>query len=279
MKMPEYYLTDCEKEIFVNQKKVIALDLVEDDECVDIIEFGCGDGFKTKTILSHLSKINKPYNFIPIDISSHALEELVTTLEKDIPDISVQPKKGDYFHMMEEISQSSPNRKVVLFLGANIGNYSPKEADDFMGRIQALTLKGDKLLIGFDLIKSPGIIYNAYSDPHGHTKNFNLNYLVRMNRELNADFNIENFEHHTEYNPITGAVKSYLVSTRDQTVYIKSFNQHISFLAWEPIFMELSQKYNHEMIERLAKSHGFDIIHNYKDTKNYFVDSLWLKAH
>jgi len=276
--MPEYYLTDCEMEIFQNQKDDISGAIAEPDAVVDIIEFGCGDGFKTKILLEHLTKKDLRFNFIPIDISAHALEVLAENLREVVPGLSIQPKRGDYFHMMEEISNSSSNKKIVLFLGANIGNYSTDEAEGFMRKIENLTNKGDNLLIGFDLIKSPEIIYNAYSDPHGHTKDFNLNHLVRLNKELGANFNTACFEHHTEYNPMTGSVKSYLISSRDQIVHIRTLEKDITFLAWEPIFMELSQKYNPPMIEKLARNHGFDVIHNYRDKRNYFVDSLWLKT-
>ncbi len=208
MKMPEYYLTNCELEIFINQKDKIACAISERNAVVDIIEFGCGDGYKTKIILEHLSQKEMQFIFMPIDISAHALDVLVENLLQVVPEMAIEPKKGDYFHMMEEISRSSSNRKVVLFLGANIGNYSPEGAEDFLQKIEDLTEKGDKLLIGFDLIKSPELIYNAYSDPHGYTRDFNLNHLERLNRELLANFDIDSFEHHTEYNPLTGSVKS-----------------------------------------------------------------------
>jgi len=277
MKMPEYYLTDCEVEIFLDQKDKIACAIAERNTTVDIIEFGCGDGFKTKIILEYLVKNGMQFNFMPIDISAHAVESLVENLNEALPGLSVQAKIGDYFYMMEEINRSSINRKIIFFLGANIGNYSPDEAESFLQKIENLIEKGDKLLIGFDLIKSPEIIYNAYSDPHGYTRDFNLNHLERLNRELGAEFDLDSFEHHTVYNPMDGSVKSYLVSVQEQTVYVESLKKDIHFDAWEPIFMELSQKYNLVKIEQLARSHGFKVLQNYMDQKNYFVDSLWLK--
>ncbi len=279
MRMPEYYLTDCEVNIFSDQKDKIACAIAERNAVVDIIEFGCGDGFKTKIILEHLVENNMQFNFIPIDISAHAVDSLVENLKQVLPGLSVQAKTGDYFYMMEEINRSSTNRKVIFFLGANIGNYSPEEVESFLQKIENLTIKGDKLLIGFDLIKSPEIIYKAYSDPHGYTKKFNLNHLERLNRELGADFNPDNFEHHTEYNPMSGSVKSYLISIQEQIVHIKKLKKDIHFAAWEPIFMELSKKYNPEKISELARKHGFKVLHNYVDQKKYFVDSLWLKIH
>ena len=101
---------------------------------------------------------------------------------------------------------------------------------------------------------------------------------MRLNSELGANFDIKSYEHHTEYNPLTGSVKSYLISSKDQTVHICSLEKDIVFSAWEPIFMELSQKYNPPMIEKLARNHGFTVVENFMDKKNYFVDSLWLKT-
>ena len=148
MKMPEYYLTDCEVEIFFDQKDKIACAIAERNATVDIIEFGCGDGFKTKIILEHLVKNGMQFNFMPIDISAHAVDNLVENMKEALPGLSVQAKIGDYFYMMEEINRSSTNRKIILFLGANIGNYSPDEAERFLHKIENLTEKGDKLLIG-----------------------------------------------------------------------------------------------------------------------------------
>jgi dimethylhistidine N-methyltransferase len=278
MKMPEYYLTDCELEIFQKQKDNIARAIGASEGEIDLIELGCGDGFKTKILLAHLVKNKRRFNFIPIDISSHALDVLLEDLNNELPGLSVKPKEGDYFKMIEEINISSHNRKVVLFLGANIGNYLPAEAEEFMQKIDDLTEKGDKCLIGFDMIKSPEIIYKAYSDPRGLTKRFNLNLLERLNRELGANFETNFFEHFTEYNPMTGSVKSYLVSTKEQRVFFESVNATIKFRPWEPIFMELSQKYTTQMIEKLAQNHGFQVENNFRDKNNYFVDSLLLKV-
>src|SRR5690606_25333179 len=133
-------------------------------------------------------------------------------------------------------------RKIILFLGSNIGNFSDSETSGFLSRLTEFTNRGDKLLMGFDLKKSPEGIMNAYNDPHGYTRNFNLNLLVRLNRELDANFNIQQFGQHTEYDPLTGEVKSFLVSQRKQEVYIGQLEQGFQFEAWEPVFVERSRK-------------------------------------
>ena len=132
-------------------------------------------------------------------------------------------------------------------------------------------------MIGFDLKKSPSLILKAYNDPHGYSRDFTLNLLVRLNRELGADFELKNFEHHTAYNPQTGDVKSFLVSKIDQSVYIEALNKSFGFKQWEPLLMELSRKFDLAAIGTLASRHGFRVEEHFTDSRHYFVDSVWIK--
>ena len=278
MNMPEYYLTDCEMDIFSMFKNPIAEAFHDGIDTFYLVEFGAGDGLKTKVLLQHLSEKQVQFNYIPIDISQMTNNALVDDLKSEIPGLHVNARTGDYFEIMGELNRLNGTRKIVLFLGANIGNYSLDETYAFLEQLASVTHPGDKVLIGFDLKKSPEIIYKAYNDPHGHTRRFNLNHLQRINRELGADFKLENFEHHTMYSPFTGMVKSYLVSTLDQTVHIDTLVKSFRFRKWEPIFMELSQKYNTDTILKLAINTGFEIERNFTDSKGYFVDSLWRRV-
>ena len=134
---------------------------------------------------------------------------------------------------------------------------------------------GDLLFIGFDLKKDQDIILKAYNDPHGHTAAFNLNLLQRINNELNADFDPGHFRHLEVYDPESGTAKSKLISLRKQEVAIKDLDKIISFEKGESIFMEMSQKYDLEMIMDLADKSGFEIVRNLYDKRQYFVNSLW----
>ena len=116
---------------------------------------------------------------------------------------------------------------------------------------------------------------NAYDDAQGVTAEFNLNLLRRINRELGANFDLEKFSHYAIYRPTECAARSFLISRGEQTVFIEALNQTFHFKAWEPIFMEISQKYNLEMIEELAETSGFQVSENFFDANKYFVDSLW----
>lgn len=277
MEMPEYYLTDCEFEIFTTYQQQIAELFYEGVQAFDLIELGSGDGLKTKILLQYLVDNSVNFHYIPIDISHKANFDLVNSLKDELPLLNVSAKTGDYFQEVKKVNGYSGLRKVFLFLGSNIGNFSDVENDRFFSQLSKLCHTGDKLLIGFDLKKSPGVIIKAYDDPHGHTRRFNLNHLVRLNKELDADFIPENFEHQTVYNPVSGAVKSFLVSKTEQAVDIPALEQKIHFDKWEPIFMELSRKFDQRAIETIAAEHGFQVEHQFTDRRNYFVNSLWVK--
>lgn len=275
-KMPEYYLTKSEQEIFENQKEQLTDLIIADNTRFDLLELGSGDGSKTKILLKQLLKKNSNFKYIPIDISPKANSDLVSELRKEIPSLEISPITGDFFGL-DTANINSKTRKVILFLGSNIGNFNEQEIDLFLTRLSEFCNKEDKILIGFDLKKSPEIIMNAYDDPYGQTRKFNLNHLARLNRELDADFNLSTFEHHTTYDPVSGYLKSFLVSKIQQTVYIKTAGQSIFFSRWEPVFMELSRKFDLPSIEKIAFSHGFSIVKHFTDKKKWFTDSLWIK--
>ena len=134
---------------------------------------------------------------------------------------------------------------------------------------------GDMIFIGFDLKKDPNTILKAYDDPHGFTSAFNLNLLTRINYELNANFDLHNFKHHEAYEPKSGAAISTLVSLKKQEVKIHDLNINISFEKGETIFMEISQKYDLNMINDIATQSGFEIAENFFDERLFFMNSLW----
>lgn len=275
MQMPEYYLTDCELEIFETKKQEIFEAFAEQDAQYNLIELGAGDGLKTKVLLSHLHDQNAFFEYTPIDISEDVVKNLVRDLEREIPDIKINGKVGDYFSLMEEISRYNHTKKIILFLGSNIGNFNENQSLSFLNRLKSVMQSGDLLFIGFDLKKDPDIILKAYNDPHGHTAAFNLNLLLRINDELNANFILNNFIHIEVYDPKSGTAKSKLTSLKKQEVIIHDLNNTISFEQGESIFMEMSQKYDMEMIMGLANKSGFEIVRNLYDKRQYFVNSLW----
>ena len=277
MRMPEYYLTDCEYEIFDRQADAIQQAFTKGTDAFRLIEFGAGDGLKTKILLKHFLEQKLSFKYTPIDISGSALNNLAKDLSGELPDLKVSPVKGEYFEALHTLYGDSSERKIVLFLGSNIGNFTEKEAIHFLNKLSNELNKGDLAFIGFDLKKDPDIILSAYNDPAGITREFNLNLLRRMNRELGANFDLDNFRHYPTYDPITGETKSYLLSTKSQLVHFADLDEAINFDAWEAIWLELSQKYDRHMIKKYAAESGFRVVRLFTDSRGYFVNALWEK--
>lgn len=278
MDLPEYYLTRAELEIFETQAGEIFQAFTARNSSFDLIELGAGDGTKTAVLIDCFLRQNLEFAYAPIDISQEAVEALTEKFKNKFPTLLVNAKIGDYFQILESLKTASARPKILLFLGSNIGNFSRAQSIEFFTSLHRVMNADDLLFVGFDLQKDPRVILAAYNDAQGVTAEFNLNLLRRINREIGADFAVENFSHYATYHPLEGAARSFLISRCEQTVFVKVLNQSFGFKKWEPIFMEISQKYNLEMIENSANTCGFQIERNFFDTKNYFADSLWKKS-
>ncbi len=278
MKLPEYYLTRTELEIFNEQTGEILSEFDHNGSEFDLIELGAGDGIKTVVLVEHLLEQGASLTFVPIDISPEAIESLTATFRKRFESLPIKPEIGDYFTRLETFGRRSRRKKLILFLGSNIGNFREEQALDFFRELREVVDDGDRLLIGFDLHKNPQTILNAYDDSLGVTRKFNLNLLKRINRELGGDFDTEEFTHFAGYHPLERAARSFLISQKDQVVRIEALNKEFRFKRWEPIFMEISQKYDLSMIDHLARESGFEVVRNFFDSNNFYTDSMWRPA-
>ena len=273
MDCPEYYVTRCESEIFQNHAREIAVALKDELEEFDLIELGAGDATKTAHLLSELQQTTRDLCYYPIDISGSIIRYLEQELPRKIPGLAVNGLHGEYLAMLKKAARPSQRKKAVLFLGSNIGNMEPQEALKFLEKVRLCLNQGDKMLIGVDLKKNPTTVLAAYDDSPGYTKAFNLNLLKRINRELGADFALDQFEHYPTYDPASGACKSFLVSQREQVVTISS--DVFAFKKGEVIYMELSQKYDLHELRALAKAAGFEVTSEFTDSQEWFVDAIW----
>ncbi|SNR76607.1 L-histidine N(alpha)-methyltransferase [Flavobacterium sp. ov086] len=273
MAMPEYYLTNCEMDIFQNKTSELAQIILESGTAFDLIELGAGDGTKSAFLLKDLLEKQADFNYMPIDISANILSVLSSKLKADLPELTITCLEGEYFKMLEKAANLSSRRKVVLFLGGNIGNMEKGEALAFCSDLSSYLSPGDIVLMGFDLKKNPQMILDAYNDKTGITAAFNLNLLTRINRELSADFCIEKFEHYQTYDPLSGSCRSYLISLADQVITIEE--RSVDFEKDELVYMELSQKYSLPEIEALAENSGFVTINHIMDSKSWFTDVAW----
>ncbi|GGG53907.1 dimethylhistidine N-methyltransferase [Croceivirga lutea] len=275
MALPEYYLTNCEFEILSTYTKHLAELFSKDDSTFSLFELGAGDGKKTKILLKYLIDNNYNFDYRPIDISSNALSQLKSSINKEIPSVVVNPIQGTYFDTLKTIKDEQQNRKVILFLGSNIGNLLHKNAIAFLHQLRAAMHKKDLLLMGMDLKKNPQTVLDAYNDPTGVTAAFNKNILNRINSELGAKFDVEKFKHWEVYDPETGTAKSYLVSTCKQSIFIEELETVIEFEAWETIHTEISQKYDDQTVDWLAKASGFKVIADFCDSQSYFKNYIF----
>ncbi|PWQ99515.1 L-histidine N(alpha)-methyltransferase [Leucothrix pacifica] len=272
MALPEYYLTRAEHEIFTQQTQALIEALgVSKDKHFELIELGAGDGSKTKHLLKALLSQGYQFDYLPIDISGHVLELLSESILTELPALSLRGQQGDYFEILQDLKDRDSS-KVVLFLGSNIGNMSDEQAAQFIYSLGANLSEGDKLLLGADLIKPVDIVLPAYNDAQGVTKAFNMNLLHRMNRELGANFVVDQFDHFPEYTEEEGIAKSAIISKVDQQVTIDSLNKTYSFAAGEKIHVEISRKYNHQVLASILKDTDFTIADTLTDSQGYFAD-------
>jgi len=277
MDAPEYYLTRSEMEIFTLQTPAIAEAIMQKLQAFDIIELGAGDAVKSSHLLKHLKDSGAAFTYYPVDISVNIIHLLEKEMPKRITGMEVKGLNGEYMEMVAEAYRQSNRSKLVLFLGSSIGNFSKKEARQFLHALHAQLRPRDLLLTGFDLKKDPYQVLAAYNDKAGITRAFNLNLLKRINRELGGDFNLTCFQHYPTYDPITGACRSYLISTREQQVHIGD-TEVISFYKDEPVYMELSQKYSLKEIASMASGTGYLPLTSFTDVREWFVDDLWQRV-
>lgn len=273
MSLPDYYLTRCEMDIFKSKTAEIALGISADNTPFDLIELGAGDASKSIHLLQYLKNLDTDFRYMPIDISGNILSILDERLKKEIPGLDIVSLEGEYFQMLYKASQLSSRRKVILFLGSNIGNMELEEAYRFCFELRKNLNKGDVVMIGFDLKKEPNTILNAYNDAEGVTASFNLNLLERINKELGADFVLDQFEHYETYDPVTGACRSYLISLADQNISLDGDVFH--FAENEPVYMEVSQKFSVEDTQKMASQSGFKTVYSIMDSREWFVDVFW----
>ena len=275
MNLPEYYLTRSEFEVFSTQADDIFRAFANGSNAFDLIELGAGDGTKTAVLVSHFLRRNADISYLPIDISQEALDALSAKFNTEFPALNTRPLLGDYFKILESLKGRGARRKILLFLGSNIGNFSRDQSVDFFRGLRGVMNGNDLLFIGFDLQKDPHVIVRAYDDSQGVTARFNLNLLQRINRELGGNFDLAKWSHYAIYNPVECSARSFLISREAQSVRIEALNRTFEFGSWEAVFMEISQKYSLANIAALATESGFEIKQNFFDSKDYYCDSLW----
>lgn len=266
--LPEYYPTRTELAIMdahgANMAELIG-------PKTSVIEFGAGSNLKIRRLLELLIE---PVAYVPVDISGEYLESMAANLAPDYPHVEVLPILADFTAPFDLPNPKvTPLRNLVYFPGSTIGNFSPAEALNLLRVMAGEAKSGGALLIGVDLKKDPAILNAAYNDAEGVTAQFNLNVLVRLNKELGANFDIDEFRHYAFYNKSAGRIEMHLVSLKDQRVSLGG--RTIPFAEGEPIITEYSYKFSLADFSALASKAGFQHVKAWLDADQLFSVQLF----
>ncbi len=264
--LPEYYLTRTERSILERY----AGEIVEQaGPSLTLVELGAGTASKTRILIEELLQRQSRALFYPIDVSPSALDEAMRQLGRQFPSLRVNPIVADYTGGVAALGRIS-GRKLVLYIGSSIGNFEPADAIRLLRRLRQTLRAGDALLLGADFAKSPKILLPAYDDAQGVTASFSKNMLARLNRELEADFNLDLFRHIALWNRRDSRMEIYLESRAAQAVFLPELDMDVSFAAGERIHTENSYKYSDAMINHILRQSGFTLEQTWCDRKKWF---------
>jgi dimethylhistidine N-methyltransferase len=259
--LPEYYPTRTELQILTTRRHQLAALLPPD---AALVEFGSGSTEKARIVLEAAGFAV----YVPVDISGEFLAEEVGRLKRDLPQLLVLPVAGDFVEPFALPAEAQSRLRVGFFPGSTIGNFEPFQASAFLRHIAGVLGAGATLIVGVDLVKDPETLFKAYNDSQGITARFNRNVLVRMNRELGANFDPCAFEHHAFYNRELSRIEMHLASRKRQKVRVAG--RTIELRAGETIHTENSYKYTIDTFAALAQGAGWVSRAVFTDPQHYF---------
>ncbi len=266
--VPEYGLTRADERLLQQHAPQIA---AAAGSIATVCELGSGTGRKTRYLLEALR--HKGITYRPIDVSRAAL----SVCERELADLAeIRPICADWFDGLQENSRTRPEGPMLLlFLGSTIGNLERHSIPEFLAQLRTFLRPGDLFLLGADLVKDVDLMLPAYDDPTGVTAAFNLNVLGRINRELDANFDLRTFAHEARWNSHERRIEMHLLSGRTQTVRVGALDMSFEFVAGETIWTESSHKFVQPELDGYARSAGFSIVQHWTDSVWPFTESLW----
>src|SRR6185312_8464334 len=267
-RQPEYYLTRTERVLLADAAPWVAASLPTGST---LVEYGASDEEKASFLLRASSRRGRPAfsTYVPIDVAAPALQAMQERLRRAMPDLAVHPITADF---NQPVTLPLPGRqglRLGFFPGSTIGNLEPSAARQFLRQVRRSLGDGARLLIGADLHKGPEWLIPAYNDAAGVTAAFNLNLLVRLNREAGSDFNVARFAHRAIWNERESRIEMHLVSLGDQTVHLGG--KTIQFTDQEVIHTENSYKYHAQTIVDMTAAEGWHLARTWNDPKSLFA--------
>jgi len=271
-RVAEYYPTRREREILLERAPEIARRTNADT----LVELGSGTSEKTRLLLDAMRGTGTLRRFVPFDVSKQVLHDAAASIEREYAGIDVQPVVGDFTVDLESIPRGGS--RLVAFLGGTIGNLLPGARMVFLHDIAAMLGRDDHFLLGTDLVKDVARLEAAYDDARGVTAEFNKNVLHVMNRELDADFDVDAFEHVAVFDAEREWIEMRLRSTRAQTVCLRALELEVGFAAGEEMRTEVSAKFTRERVERELRAAGMELVEWWTDADGDFALSLARRA-
>jgi len=261
----EYYPTRLEDELLILHSE----DIIRKSHPGQIIELGSGSSRKTRRLFDACEKQVRFCEYAPFDVCESAICQAVDNLTSEYDWLDVTPLIGDYQAGLTNIP-TFDGARLFVFLGSTIGNFTPKQAGVFITEVTDCMKPGDYFLLGADRVKSPEILNAAYNDSQGITAEFNRNVLRVLNRKLDADFNVNHFDHVAIYNEQLNRIEMSLISKIEQKININKINEILELEPGEKIQTELSHKFQPEQINSLLIESGLQPVKHYQPPNNFY---------
>jgi dimethylhistidine N-methyltransferase len=272
--LPEYYPTRTERDILASCCDAIIVAACPDkSEALRLVELGAGTASKTTILLDAAARLQSDVLYVPVDVSSDALDVACETIATSLPEVCVSPIATNYV-THPPLLESFNGTTLGLYIGSSIGNFTPEEARTILRNLRGQLQSGDALLLGVDMVKDEPTLVAAYDDKDGVTAEFNLNMLHRLNRELGADFDLARFRHRALWNPVESRIEMHLESTRNQCVRIAAANLDVHFAKSERIHTENSYKFTGASIRILLREAGFEVEQTWTDKLGWYSVTL-----
>jgi L-histidine Nalpha-methyltransferase len=272
--LPEYYPARTERDIFANcAEAIITATGSVRSRPLRVLELGAGTAAKTGILLKAATRLRNEVMYLPLDVSSDALDAACDGIGSLLPDMQLQPTVVNYVTHPPKLERFH-GTTLAMYIGSSIGNFSPEEARTILRNLRSELRPGDALLLGTDMVKDETTLVRAYDDQAGVTAAFNLNLLHRLNRELGADFDTGCFRHRARWNRVNSRMEMHLESTRDQCVNIPAARLRVQFAALETIHTENSYKFTRNTLRALLDDAGFAIEQTWTDPLKWYTLTL-----
>jgi L-histidine N-alpha-methyltransferase len=269
--LPEYYPTRTERAIL----EASADEIVAVTRAAELVELGAGTATKTRVLLDAMARAGSLWRYVPFDVDGGMVRDTAGAIAADYDELEVIGVTGDFEHDLDEIPDPDPaHPRIVAFLGGTIGNFTPGSRRRFLRELAARLDDRSFLLLGTDLVKDPAVLEAAYNDSRGVTADFNLNVLRVLNRELDADFDLDQFEHVAFYDEQREWIEMRLRARRPQSVRVEAIDLELEFDRGEELRTEISAKFTPERVRADLGAAGLELVRSLTDPEELFALSL-----